>query len=339
MGRAAVGRASFFVPAQGDRILSAMGKRLGMIRDSLSGAGSRPQKGLGYIVGNITAMRSRTDHLASLTGTEEYFAGCISHADRYACAWRDPGIVFCGEAALKGKLIACTAIVTSLGFHCHIAAAQCSLTVEEKIISGWNKKNVSYTADGNTLKIKGGDGAINDADSIYIGSMKGCSTLTVKMAQVSGDFPWGGKMIGISFFDRKLEPGKWGGEASFPPPRGRAMETGFIKTALSSNTELVYDIKNTADITYIGAKVFIGSNTALEIHLSGQDDAGGRTESRSSKPYTPSAPQPATAAASCYPNCREPQSRRSLPVVSRDFSIPIDASCGYDEEDSAEYMR
>jgi hypothetical protein len=72
--------------------------------------------------------------------------------------------------------------------------------------SGWNKEGVSYTVEKNTLKIKVTEGGGDDADSIYLGSIKDCRTLTINISQISGKYPWGGKVIGFSFFNDKLEP-------------------------------------------------------------------------------------------------------------------------------------
>lgn len=197
-----------------------------------------------------------------------------------------------------------------LVFHCHGAAAQCAFSIENAIRSGWGKKNVSYAVEGDRLTIKAADGAINDADSIYIGSVKGCRTLAITVSQVSGDFPWGGKAVGFSFSSDKLGGQQWGNEAAFPPPRGRAMEAGFIKPPLPGGTELVYDIRNSAETTHIGAKVFIGNNVAIELRISAQAEPRAQTAVRAPKPSITNPgniSRPFRQVMSCSANCHQPR--------------------------------
>jgi len=251
---------------------------------------------------------------------------------------------------LENRLVACTALLLPLlVFFCSEARAQCSLNIQSSISSGWNKQGVSYTVDKNTLKIKVAEGGKNDTDSIYIGSIRGCSTLTISVPQISGQYPWGGKAIGFSFANDLIQPHQWGNQASFPPPRGRAIEDGFIKTSLSNNTELVYDIDNSSKTMHIGAKVFIGGNNVLELQFSAQPPArepqssapqASRTprfdaqqtpreprlsasQMRPTERYTDDDDEPwESPANSCSASCHEPRGRHREYVFARGFSIP-----------------
>jgi hypothetical protein len=202
---------------------------------------------------------------------------------------------------------------------------------------------VSYTVEKNTLKIKAGERVKNDTDSIYIGSINGCSTLTINVSQISGQYPWGDKVIGFSFANDAIQPHQWGNQASFPPPRGRGIEDGFIKAGLTNNTKLVYDIDNITKTTHIGAKVFIGSNNSLELQFSAQPASqelqfsaqpasresrfSGQQASRSSKPGT--AQTRYQSDGSCSMNCHGPHDAGSSFVFTRDFSISSHAACRY----------
>lgn len=185
-------------------------------------------------------------------------------------------------------LPACAAIVLcSLIFYCSPVLAQCTLDIQSPISSGWNKEGVSYAVENNTLKIKVREGNRADTDSIFIGSIRGCSTLTVAVTQISGEYPWGGKAIGLSFANDPIQAHQWGNQASFPAPRGEAIEDGFIKAGLANKAQLVYDIDNSAGTTYFGAKVFIGSNNVMELQFSAQEAA------RPLQASTPPAPREA----------------------------------------------
>jgi hypothetical protein len=243
------------------------------------------------------------------------------------------------EATLKSRLTACAAIfLSSLVFYCNEVLAQCSLNIQNRISSGWNKDGVSYTVQKNTLKIKVAEGGGDDADSIYLGSIKDCRTLTINVSQISGKYSWGGKVIGFSFFNDKLEPSQWGNQASFPTPRGYSIEDGFIKAELLDNAKLVYDIANKDGTTHIGAKVFIGSNNAVELQFSTQEASpalqmSARQPPRSYKRYTAyTAHQSDSSAISCSLNCHEPRTGHNEFVFTRDFSLPPRAACP-DESD------
>jgi hypothetical protein len=238
------------------------------------------------------------------------------------------------EVTLKDRLIAFKAIVlSSLVFYCPESLAQCSLNIQSGVRSGWSKQLVHYTVEKNTLKVKVGEGSGDDADSIYIGSMKGCGTLTIEVSKITGRYPWGGKAIGFSFFDNKREPSQWGNQASFPAPKGYVIEEGFVKAAISTNTKLVYDIANSTETTHIGAKLFIGSNNALELQFNAQEASrdlqfSARPPVRSSERLTTyTVRQPSSPAVSCSSNCHERRSEHRRFAFNRDFSIPARASC------------
>lgn len=235
---------------------------------------------------------------------------------------------------LKNRVIACTAILlSSLVLYCPDVWARCSLNIQNSISSGWNKHRASYTVEKNTLKIKVAEGGRDDADSIFIGSIKGCSTLTINVSQISGKYPWGGKVIGFSFANDKRKPHQWGNFASFAPPRGHAIEDGFVKAGAWNNKKFVYDIDNSDQTTYIGAKVFIGSNNALELQFSAQEASpdfqlSARQPSPSENHHTTHAGyQTVSRSISCSLNCHEPRSGRSQSVFTRIFSRPSRASC------------
>lgn len=211
--------------------------------------------------------------------------------------------------------------------------ARCSLRIQNRINSGWNKESVSYTVEKNIINIKVGEMGWDDSDSIYIGSIKGCSTLTVRVSQISGRYPWDGKAFGISFANEEREPHQWGSFASFPPPRGYAMDDGFIKAGLSNNTKLVYDIPNSSLTSYIGAKIFLGSHNTLELQFSAQETSrdlqlSERQSSRSSVRYTADADyRSGNPADSCSLGCHEPRTRRRRSVFDRDFSRVSHPAC------------
>lgn len=235
---------------------------------------------------------------------------------------------------MKNGLACATILLSPLVFYCPEVLAQCSLNIQDRINSGWNKEGVSYTVEKHTLKIKVAEGRGDDADSIYLGSIKDCRTLTINVSQISGNYPWGSKVIGFSFFNDKLEPSQWGNQASFPTPRGHEIEDGFVKAKLSNNEKLIYDIANKNGATHIGAKVFIGSNNALELQFSAQEASrepqiSARQRPRSYERYTAYASHPSDSAAiSCSLNCHEPRTEDNEFVSTRDdFSIPPRAAC------------
>jgi hypothetical protein len=229
---------------------------------------------------------------------------------------------------LKNKALAYAAILLA-ALVCHVpeVQAECSLNIEDSIISGWRKESVSYAVEKTTLKIKVGETGKDEADSIYIGSIKGCNKLTIRVSRIKGDYPWGGKAIGFSFANDKRDPHQWGNSASFPRPAGLAIEDGFINTGLSNNSEIVYTIDNKVQTTYIGAKVFIGNNNSLELQFSAEDT---RREiktslpqpSRSSTRATAHSDQPPDDPASCSRNCHEPRRQHDRLAYTHDFSMP-----------------
>ena len=235
---------------------------------------------------------------------------------------------------MKSRLIASTTIfLSSLIFYCPELLAECSLNIQSVINSGWNKEKVIYSVEKNTLKIKASEGVVDDADSIYIGSTQGCRTLTIHVSQISGQYPWGGKVIGFSFFGEKLEPHQWGNQASFPAPKGYAIEDGFVKAELLNSTTLVYEIANSAETTHIGAKIFIGSNNSLELQFSAQAaspelQASAKRSSRSSERYVAYTDHPpGSPANSCSLTCHEPPTEDGEIVFTSDFSISSHAAC------------
>jgi hypothetical protein len=236
---------------------------------------------------------------------------------------------------LKNRSIAHAAIIlATLVFPCPALWAECSFTLQSAISSGWNKAGVAYTVDKNTLKIKVGEGTKNDTDSIAIGSIKDCSTLTITVAQISGEYLWGGKAIGFSFANAAIENHQWGNQASFPPPRGRAIEDGFIKSGLSNGTKLVYDIDSKTETTHIGAKVFIGSGNALELQFSAQQApprepqvSARQPSSRLPERYTAyTGRQPDMAANSCSSECHQPRTERDEFAFTRGVFRPSRAA-------------
>lgn len=240
---------------------------------------------------------------------------------------------------MKNRFIVCLSIILSSAvFYCSSALAECSLDIQKSVISGWKKENVLYAVDKNTLKIKVGEGSKVDADSIYIGSIKGCITLTIDISNISGEYVWDGKVIGFSFFNDKLEPHQWGNQASFPAPRGRAIDDGFVKAGSSKTMKLVYDIANSAATTHIGAKVFIGSNNALELRFSAQDSsrdvqASARPPARPARRYAAGPNYRSDAAAnSCSLSCHEPRTEHAEFEYSDDFTIPPSAYCPHERD-------
>jgi hypothetical protein len=205
------------------------------------------------------------------------------------------------------------------------------LNIQDSISSGWNKESVSYTAEKDTITIEVDEMGWDDSDSIYIGSMKGCSTLTVDVSHISGEYPWDGKAFGISFANDKREPHQWGNFASFTRPRGYAIDDGFIKARLFRNTRLVYDIPDSSRTSHIGAKIFLGSHNTLTLRFSAQESPGlrlsERRPSRSAMSYAAEAEYRARSTAESCSGCHEPRTRRSASFLDRVFSRSSHPAC------------
>jgi hypothetical protein len=237
------------------------------------------------------------------------------------------------KITLKTRSVAFTAVVlSSLVLFGPEVWARCSLNIEDSISSGWNKDSVSYTVENNRITIEVDEMGWDDSDSIYIGSMRGCSTLTVNVSHISGEYPWDGKAFGLSFANDKREPHQWGNFASFTRPRGYVIDDGFIKAGLSKNTQLVYDIPDSSQISHIGAKIFLGSHNTLELQFSAQETSrelqlSERQPSRSAVRYAADADyRPRNTADSCS-GCHEPRTRRSESLFDRVFSRSSHPAC------------
>lgn len=270
---------------------------------------------------------------------------------------REGGAIWDAEGTLAKTSLAGAAIfLAACILSAATASAQCTLTIDDATVSGWGKKSVSYKAEGNTLKVTSSAGAVNDADSLYIGSIKGCQTFVVTLVRVSGDFPWGGKVIGFSFSRDKLDPSQWGSLASFPPPRGRAMEAGLIEGRLTDGTQLVYDIANSAETTHIGAKVFVGGGVALDLTFGTRSEGSASIATsaaiapaskpafRPTKPFTPvmSRRQEAPAAStSCASACHQPRDGYGRSGYGGSGARMHAACQGYDDDgtEDEEFIR
>jgi hypothetical protein len=223
---------------------------------------------------------------------------------------------------------------SSVVLYCPPLLAQCKLNIQSVISSGWNKDNVSYTVEKNKLKLKVADKARDDADSIYIGSIEGCKTLIVDVVKVSGNYPWGGKIIGFSFFNEKLDPKQWGNQASFPPPRNRAIDDGFVKELSASDGKLVYDIARSGSAVHFGAKVFIGGGNVLELEF-GTEAAPSPLLQASARQAIPAAKRNTASAVrqsrndsrTCSAQCHEPPGQDEDFDFIGEFSIPPAAAC------------
>jgi hypothetical protein len=238
------------------------------------------------------------------------------------------------EVILKNRFtVYAPVIFTCFLFNCSLSWAECSLNIEGEIASGWNKADVSYTVDGRILKIKTGNKVGQDADSIYIGSITGCDALTIQVRHISGSYPWDGKAIGFAFFNDKLEPHQWGNQASFPAPLGFAIDDGFIKAALSNSTRLVYGIADSSRTTYIGAKIFLGGDNALELELTAEETPREarfslRQPSPSARPYMArTSRQSQGAGISCSTQCHQPAGEDGEVDFLDEVSMPADAVC------------
>lgn len=237
------------------------------------------------------------------------------------------------KITLKTRSVAFTAVVlSSLVLFAPQVWARCSLYIQDSISSGWNKDSVTYTVEDDTITIEVDEMGWDDSDSIYIGSMRGCSTLAVNVEHISGKYPWDGKAFGISFANDKREPHQWGNFASFTRPRGYVIDDGFIKARLFRNTRLVYDIPDSSRTSHIGAKIFLGSRNTLKLRFSAQETPGlqlsERRPLRSAMRYAADADyRPANSAESCSLSCHEPRTSRRQSVFDRIFSVSSHPTC------------
>jgi hypothetical protein len=143
------------------------------------------------------------------------------------------------------------------------------LAVNANIPSGWSKQ-VTYTENENVLTIEGRD-AKPDADSINVAQFDNrsgqYSELVVTVQDISGEFDWGGKAIGISLSDTRLPDYKVGNSDTFIAPLGRPIEDNFIMGNLNRGEQLIFDLTDLQSMIFVGAKVYLKQGSILRLQF------------------------------------------------------------------------
>ena len=141
------------------------------------------------------------------------------------------------------------------------------LAVNTTIFSGWNKQ-VSYVGSENELTIAGHN-VSPDADSINITQFDNrngrYSELVVTVQEISGDFLWGGKAIGLSLSNTRLPDYQVANSETFVAPLGRAIKDNFIIGKLNKGEQLLIELSNHHSMVFVGAKVYLKQGSILKL--------------------------------------------------------------------------